>query len=70
MIRSSGFDHFLEILKQSSLELTEKPGEEHDGFEVDCGLGTALKLVSGCSRTYVERAAGSNNWTGNYQEVG
>jgi hypothetical protein len=35
MIRSYDFDHLLEILKQSLLELAEKPEEEHDGFEVD-----------------------------------
>jgi hypothetical protein len=35
MIRSSDFDHLLEILKQSPLEIAEEPEEEHDGFEVD-----------------------------------
>ena len=37
-IRNSGFDHLLEISKQSPLELAEKPEEEHGGFEVDWGL--------------------------------
>jgi len=62
MIRGPTLKILFEIRKQNALEKAEGPGSEPEPKE---RTKTVLKLTEGFRLT----EAGSNNWTGNYQDV-